>query len=162
MKALVTYVSETGNTKKIADAIFEEIQCEKEIKGIGEVDSTEGFDLLFVGFPIQGFGPANLARQFMEKNVAGKKVALFITHASPEDSTDLQGWIEGCKDAAVGADIVGLFNCQGELAEGIMEFLQASEDPKLKSFGEMGPATKGQPDNTKINLARLFAKKMIG
>ena len=34
MKVLVTYMSLSGNTKKIAEAIFQEIQEEKEIKEI--------------------------------------------------------------------------------------------------------------------------------
>jgi len=39
VKTLVTYMSKTGNTKKVAEAIFDEINGEKEIKTIDEVDS---------------------------------------------------------------------------------------------------------------------------
>ncbi len=39
MKVLVTYLSRTGNTRKVAQAIFEEIKDEKEIKPIADVDS---------------------------------------------------------------------------------------------------------------------------
>ncbi len=32
MKVIVTYMSRTGNTKKVAEAIFQEIKGKKEIK----------------------------------------------------------------------------------------------------------------------------------
>ncbi|NQT73672.1 MAG: flavodoxin [Chloroflexi bacterium] len=160
MKVLVTYMSQSGNTKKVAEAMFDAIQVEKEIKELSEIESVDGYDLLLVGFPIQAFGPAEKAKQFMAQNVNGKKVALFTTHASPEDSEDLPPWLEACKKAAAGAEIVGFFNCQGELAPDIMEMLKSSDDPKLKSFGELGPTTKGQPDASRIERARVFAKEM--
>lgn len=160
MKVLVAYMSQSGNTKKVAEAMFDAIQVEKEIKELSEIESVDGYDLLFVGFPIQAFGPAEKAKQFMAQNVNGKKVALFTTHASPEDSEDLPPWLEACKKAAAGAEIVGFFNCQGELAPDIMEMLKSSDDPKLKSFGELGPTTKGQPDASRIERARVFAKEM--
>ncbi len=37
MKTLVTYMSQTGNTKKIAEAIYGELEGEKDIKPIAEV-----------------------------------------------------------------------------------------------------------------------------
>lgn len=160
MKVLVAYMSQSGNTKKVAEAMFDVIQGEKEIKEFSEIESVDGYDLLFVGFPIQAFGPAQNAKQFMENNISGKKVALFTTHASPEDSDDLPPWLEACKVAAAKAEIVGFFNCQGELAPDIMEMLKSSDDPKMKSFGEQGPSTKGQPDASRLERAREFAKKM--
>lgn len=160
MKALVTYVSRTGNTKKVAEAMFDAMQCQKEIKDFENVESTDGYDLLFVGFPIEAFGPAQPARDFMAQHVPGKKVALFTTHASPEDSEDLPPWLDGCRTAAAGAEIVGFFNCQGELAPDIMAALQASADPKLKFFAEQGPSTKGQPDAARLERARAFAREM--
>ncbi|MCP4608985.1 MAG: flavodoxin, partial [Planctomycetes bacterium] len=100
MKTLVAYMTQSGNTRKVAEAMFDVIQGEKEIKELSEVESVDGYDLLFVGFPIQAFGPAAKAKQFMEQNVNGKKVALFTTHAASEDSDDLPPWLEACKAAA--------------------------------------------------------------
>jgi hypothetical protein len=144
----------------VAEAIFEAIQCEKEMAMLSEVQNTDGYDLLFVGFPIEAFGPAQPAREFMSRYLWGKRVALFITHASPENSDDLPPWIEACKEAATGADIAGLFNCQGELAPDITEALKASDDPKLRLFGEQGPATKGKPDASSLERAKAFAREM--
>ena len=52
MKVLVTYYSQTGNTEKLARSIYEAIHVEKELHPIQEVNSVEGFDVIFVGFPV--------------------------------------------------------------------------------------------------------------
>ncbi len=160
MKVLVAYMTQSGNTKKVAEAVFDGVQGEKELKEFSEVDINDVYDLLFVGFPIQAFGPAENARKFMAEHLNGKRVALFVTHASPEDSPDLQIWLDGCKSATAGAELIGMFNCQGELDPDIMKFLESSDDPKLKSFGELGPTTKGQPDTERLERARAFAREM--
>lgn len=160
MKALIAYMTQSGNTKKVAQCIYEGVQGEKELKEMSELGSLDDYDLIFFGFPMQAFGPAEKARKFMESNLSGRKVALFVTHASPEESPELEEWLGKCREAAAGADVVGMFNCQGELAADIMAFLQSSDDPKLKSFGELGPATKGQPDESRLEKARAFAREM--
>ena len=98
---------------------FQEIQAEKEIKELKDLDGLEGYDLYFVGFPIQAYGPAHTAKVFLEKHAAGKDIVLFITHASGEDSELLQEWLPNCRAAAVGANVVGMFNCRGELAQNV-------------------------------------------
>ena len=67
MKVLVTYFSQTGNTKKIAEAIFDEIQTEKEIKPLKDVENLESYDFAFIGFPVHGFGPTKKAADFIKK-----------------------------------------------------------------------------------------------
>lgn len=162
MKVLVAYVSRTGNTKKIAEAIFEEIQADKEIKELGEVDSLEGYDLAFIGYPIMRFVPAKPAWEFLKKNSSGKKVALFMTHAAPEGAPPVQDFIAKSKEAAVGADVVGIFDCQGELSEAMRETLLKMDNPEFRAFGELGPWTKGQPDAARIEKARAFAREIMG
>lgn len=161
MKVLVAYMSRTGNTKKVAENIFQEIQGEKEIKEIKDVASLEGYDFAFVGFPIENFGPAKDAKDFLEKHAKGKKVALFITHAAPEYAEFLPEWLAKCKEAAAGVDLVGLFNCQGELAQNVIDAMAKHHDPKVRAWAEMGSTTKGQPDATRLERARVFARETM-
>ncbi len=56
MKILVAYRSVTGNTNTIAEAIFGEIEGEKEIKPFKDVDTIDGYDFIFIGCPIEFFG----------------------------------------------------------------------------------------------------------
>jgi flavodoxin len=161
MKAIVAYFSQTGNTKKVAEAIYDEIQCEKKIKQLEEIDNVDEYDLIFVGFPIQAFGPAQQGKEFLESRCRGKKVALFMTHAVPEDFERLPHWLAACKDAAEGADVVDMFDCQGEVDEGLLEAARASDDPEFRSLAEAGAGSKGQPDAERLARARAFAKGMI-
>jgi hypothetical protein len=55
-----------------------------------------------------------------------------------------------------------MFNCQGELSAQIAEFLIKSNDPLMKSFGERRSETLGQPDETRLQKARLFAREVVG
>jgi len=160
VKTLVTYVSQTGNTKKVAEAIHGELEPGAELKELGEVESLDGYELAFVGFPINAFGPNPAAKEFLEKNAAGSRLAIFITHGAPEDSEDVPGWLGKCREAAGGADIVGTFNCQGEVAQAIIDYLLKSDDARMRAFGEMGPSTKGQPDESRLERARAFAKEV--
>jgi flavodoxin len=161
LKVLVAYWSQTGNTKKIAEAIFKEIKEEKEIKTLDEVDNLEGYDLAFVGFPINAFGPAAKAKKFLEENSAGKNLALFITHAAPEDQEELPEWLAKCKEPAAGANLIGCFDCQGELSEPIANILKKQKDPKLRYFGEMRDQTLGQPDANCVKRARAFERETM-
>jgi len=161
MSVLVTYFSQTGNTKKVAEAIYGEIAEAKEIKELAAVENLEAHDLSFIGFPIMAFGAAKPAKEFLAAHAAGKKVALFITHASPEDSAPLEEWLAACKEAAADADLVGLFNCQGELAESIADLLANSDDPQIRAFSEGRSETVGQPDETRLEKARVFAREIM-
>jgi len=82
MKVIVLYYSQTGNTERVAQAIFKEIQTEKCLKELKEAKGLEGYELAFVGFPIHYGGPAKQAKSFLEKHAQGKKVAMFVTHAT--------------------------------------------------------------------------------
>jgi hypothetical protein len=161
MKVLVTYVSRTGNTKKVAEAIFDQIHGAKEIKELEQVDTLEGYDLAFVGFPIEGYGPAKSAADFLGKHGAGRNIALFITHAAPEDSPDLPGWLGNCRAAAAQASLVSVFDCQGELSEQVADFMTNSNDEALIAWARDRPSTIGQPDAERLERARVFAREIM-
>ncbi len=161
MKTLVTYFSETGNTRKVAEAIFEEIKGKKEIKEISEVESIEGYDLTFVGFPIQAFAPPKPVKLFLQNKCGGKQLALFMTHAQREDFDELGGWLETCRKAAEGASLVGLFNCQGEILNSILNAMAKNADPYMQKLAKGASTSKGQPDAARLERARSFARGIM-
>lgn len=160
MKTLVTYVSQTGNTRKVAEAIYGELEG-AELKELSEVQTLAGYDLLFLGFPINAFGPNPTAKEFLEGNAAGARLALFVTHGAPEDEEGVAGWLDSCREAASGAEMLGIFHCQGEVAQVVIDFLLKSDNPEMRAFGEKGPSTKGQPDESRLEKARAFAREII-
>jgi len=161
MKFLVAYMSQTGNTKKVADAIFGAIRGEKEIRPLAEVTSLDGYDLAFVGFPMHAGGPAKPAEAFLQQHSRGKNVALFVTHASYEDGPGVPEALDKCKAAAAGANMVGLFHCQGALSEAIADFMLKSGDPGLAAAAKQRGLTTGQPDATRLKRARAFARDVV-
>jgi len=161
MKTLVAYMSKTGNTKKVAEAMFEEIEGEKEIKPIDEVETLEGYDIAFLGFPVLGSGPDKKTVKFLEKHcIDGRNVVLFITHASPEDAYDLPLALDKFRHAACGANIVDLFDCQGELAKAIKLVMSVWPNAQYRMWAK-NDNSQGQPDKTRLDLARAFARDVM-
>jgi flavodoxin len=160
MKVLVAYMSQTGNTKKIAEAIYGAIPEPKEIKRIEDVTSLEGYDLAFLGSPMRLTGPEKRMKTFLEKHVKDRTIALFTTHMAPESNPRLQERFRKFRDAAVGANILGFFNCQGQASRGIKIFMRLSLNPRLRAAAK-ADSSKGQPDATRLERARTFANETI-
>ena len=161
MKVLVAYFSQTGQTKKVADAIYETITADEELLELDKVESLDGYDLSFIGFPIIAFGPAPQGKDFLQERAAGNKVALFVTHAAPQGEDGLSDWLDKCRDAAAGGDLLGLFDCRGELSEQIAEVLVKSDNPMMQEFGKRRPETVGYPDEECLEEARQFARETM-
>jgi menaquinone-dependent protoporphyrinogen IX oxidase len=167
MNVLVAYWSQTGNTRKIAEAIFDSLSCGKALKPFDEVDTLDGFDLTFIGFPIMQFGPPQVAKKFIAALAAGKKIALFVTHAmisgseNPQQQAMLQKELEKCLSVCSKSELIGLFHCQGELSEKMASELMASNITVLLEFGAMRPLTLGHPDPDELMQAKNFALRMI-
>lgn len=161
MKILVAYMSSTGNTKKVADAIYGEIDCEKEIKPISEVNDIGGWDLAFLGFPVHGYGPDKKTTKIIEGLCTkGRKVALFVTHGAPENEPDVQVWMEKFKQAAAGAELVGFFDCQGQLAKGVKFIMKIAPNKEMRSQAKRDNSA-GQPDQARLEKARVFARNTM-
>jgi flavodoxin len=58
MKACVLYISRTGNTKRLAEAISELLKAPVfNISKAPEPSVTQDFDLLVIGTPVMGMRP---------------------------------------------------------------------------------------------------------
>jgi flavodoxin len=161
MKVLVAYMSSTGNTKKVADAIYNEINCEKEIKPIAEVHDIGAYDLSFLGFPTHGYGPDKKTQEMLGRLcTSSRKVALFVTHGAPENEPEVPEWLAKFKQAAAGAELVGCFDCQGEMSAGVKFFMKISLNKKMRADVKKDNS-KGQPDETRLEKARAFARDTL-
>jgi len=159
-RILVTYQSQTGNTKKVAQAIYEAIPEPKEIKPIQEAQSLKEYDLIFMGFPVHGSGPNPKARTYLENNTKGKQIALFITHAAPEDAPEMPESIQKFCDAATEANIIDVFHCQGQLSSIVKTVMRFAPDPQIREWAKTDNS-KGQPDASKREKAAFFAKNVL-
>jgi flavodoxin len=160
VKVLVAYMSQTGNTKKVAEAIYDAIPQPKEIKRVEDVTSLEGYDLAFLGFPAHHFGPDNKVKVFLGTHVKDRAIALFFTHMAPESHPRLQEYFQKFRDAAVGANIVGVFNCQGQASRRIKIIMRISPNPRLRAAAR-ADSSQGQPDATRLERAKTFANEIM-
>jgi flavodoxin len=164
LKVLVTYQSITGNTQKIAEAIFEEINVDKEIIPFKEIDTLSEYDFIFVGCPIVKFGAGEVTKKWMNKYLNGKRIGLFCTHGAPEFAPDVPSWIENLKTTAqdAGAEIVSFFHCQGELSQSVLDMMTKADDPHVRKLAGFGrDETIGQPDESRVEKAREYARLTI-
>ncbi len=167
MKYLVTYFSISGNTKKVAEAIFNAIHGDKTIKSIEEIASLKDFDLVFLGTPVMQFGVPPVVRKFIADHADGRKIALFVTHAmlssseDPQQKAMLEKELQKCRSACSKSNLIGLFHCQGELSEKMAGELMASNIPMLIEFAGLRPLTLGHPNQVELEQARAYAKVII-
>lgn len=161
MRVLVAYHSKTGNTERIARAMYDEILTDKEIKPWDEVGAMEGYGLYFVGFPVHQFGPDKAEREFLSTRTKGKDIVMFVTHAMPPQAPMNESQMEKCRAAADGANLVGFFNCQGELSQEVADMLKGMSDPQMQKFGELRHVTVGHPTGEEVEAARSFARDVM-
>lgn len=159
MKILVTYMSETGNTEKVAEAIFNSLPDVKELRKIADVESLGGYDFVFVGCPIHFAKPPVEVVNFLQAKARGRSLALFVTHGLPEDANT--AILNECTVATQDAKLIGLLSCQGELSPRVIDFLSKSDKASYREFANYGPMTIGQPDETRLARARTFARETI-
>jgi len=159
MKVLVAYYSLSGNTEKVARAIFEAIEAEKEIKPVKEVQSTDGYDILFIGFPVQAHSVPEAAQPLIRNLKAGQKVAFFSTHGSLRGGQLARQAFEDALGLAAKATVLGHFGCRGKVDPRIIEMLL--KKPEHKAWGEEARGADPHPDAADLADAKEYARKMM-
>jgi putative transposase len=77
-KTLVTYFSRTGNTKNVAEAIFETLDGDKTLKPMDEVADTADYSLVFIGFPVQAHSVPYKVEEFLKRPIEHATPYLFV------------------------------------------------------------------------------------
>ena len=155
-KRLVAYISWTGNTKKVAGAIFEALEGNTTIKSLDEVQNPDEYELIFIGFPVHSHSVPFKTEEFIKKISAGKKVALFSTHGSLTGSRLSREALEHASILASNSKILGTFTCRGRVSLQALEVL--SKSPEHKAWAEMAASAQTHPDENDLEDARDFAK----
>ncbi len=160
-KIAVIYSSKSGNTKKIADEIFNNIPSEKEMVPMSDELDIDDYGFCFIGFPIEGRNPSSKVQTFLQK-IVNKQIALFITHGAPENDPKIKDWIENIKSyLSDSVEIVDIFNCQGALSPQIQNYMLNSGREDLIGFAKRAHLGQGQPDQSRLKLAANFSKEVI-
>jgi flavodoxin len=158
-KILITYISWTGNTQKVAEAIFEAIEGDTTIKAMDEVQNLDEYDLIFIGFPVHSHSVPFKAEELLKKIPAEKKVALFSTHGSLTGSRLSREALEHATILAAKSQMLGSFACRGKVSLQALEVL--SKSPEHKAWVEMAASAQTHPDENDLEDARAFARWII-
>ncbi len=133
----VIVYSRGGNTRKLADAIAEELG----VKAVDVKAATPGdAKVLFLGSGTYGGRPGNEMMDFINSNnFTGLKVAIFYTSANPHGNQKLVDAMTGALKSK-GATIQGIFHCPGKF----LLFMN-----------------RGRPNKEDLDNAKKFAKEMV-
>lgn len=154
MKALVAYSSKTGNTKKLAEALYGALQCEKDLLPISDNPDPSGYDFVAVGFWLQAGQPDPATQDFLPK-IGEKEVLLFATHGAARNSDHAKNAVNKAKKLAAPARICAVYSCPGEVAEEILE-KAGKKDPQPVWLAD-APAAKGHPNEDDLRqFVHLF------
>jgi menaquinone-dependent protoporphyrinogen IX oxidase len=171
MNVLVTYFSQSGNTEKIARAIWEEASQanEADLKKLEAITPAEvaGYDLVFIGSPLHSGSLAAPVKACLSQLQAssGQKMAGFITHMAPAyPEQDMDAFADPIKAACreKGIEYVGCFDCQGFLAEAMHAAVQKKLNMSDEQWAELVKQMTGHPNDEDVANARACAKDVLG
>lgn len=160
MKALVTYFSESGNTEKLAKAIYEGVNASgKELASISDANAS-GSDVIFVGFPVHASSVPAKVEKFIKEIPKGKMVAFFVTHGSLRGGQLAITALHHALGLALNLTVLGTFGCRGQVKPEIIEALL--QKPEHKGWAMEAQSASGHPDEADFKDGREFADLMIG
>ncbi len=179
MKILVTYFSQTGNTKKIAEAIHETISQNHDsfLKDFNEItiDELDLYDLVFLGSACHHANLAPPVLKFIENIPKSPKFKLagFVTHSTypPEGSERhaemFEQWGSKCAKTyerlqnEKGIDYKGYFRCMGIPSKPIEQFINKQIIPDEDEWAEYIDVIVKHLDESDIENAKKFAKEVL-
>jgi flavodoxin len=170
MKVLVTYFSQSGNTEKIANAIWEQAAKagDADLKKLEELtpDMVAGYDCIFMGSPLHSGSLAAPVKECLGalKATSGQQMAGFMTHMAPAyPDQDMDAFTDPMKAACKekGIQFKGCFDCQGFLAESMHAPVQKKLNMEDAQWAEMVKAMTGRPNQDDVANAKTFVKALF-
>lgn len=160
MKALVAYFSQTGNTEKVARAIFDGIAfVDKEISTIQQAKDLDQYDLFFVGFPVHSHSIPGPMDKFLKSIPDGKKIAFFATHGSLRGGELAVTAFHYAIGQARQRTILGTFGCRGKVEQSIIE--KRLESPQDRYWAMEAQSAVNHPDEDDLEDAVNWARWMV-
>lgn len=169
-RILIAYHSLTGNTKKIAQSLYE--GCiplgAADISTIEEIspDILEKYDIAFIGSPCHAGDLSQVARDFLSSMKDSLPVTLagFFTHSAPVyKEKDYINCVDTFTNecAQKGISLSGVFHCMGFLTPELHGMIKKARGFSDAEWNEMVNQMKGHPDNIDISDAQSFAAAIL-
>lgn len=164
MKTLITYSSKTGNTKKVAEAIYSSLM-EADLKAIEDVSSIEEYDFIITGGWIDRATFDAKALNFT-KTISNKKVGYFFTLGASPESDHAKDCVNNINNLFLENNntIVANYFCQGAIDPKLISWMSTlPEDHKMypsKERKQRWEDASSHPDNIDLeNAKKVFINK---
>jgi flavodoxin len=161
MKGLIVYSSLTGNTKKIAEAIYEAIPFEKEIYSEDENYDLDQYDVIIIGYWLDKGMCNKKIKEIIEK-LENKDIVLFGTLGA-RDKGEYYESIKKKIEAIIPESnkMLGHFLCQGKIDERLTEKYKEmiKESPNAEHIKEQLKnhyEAASHPDLNDLQMAKDF------
>lgn len=159
MKVLVTYYTQTGNTEKVAKAIYDAVMVQKEILLLAQA-APAGYDLVFCGFPVHTHSVPEKWRTSSENcRRAGRWPSSPPTGPRRDGQLPRQAF-ESAAGLASDLKVLGQFGCRGKVDPKVIEALM--QKPEHKAWAEEALGADGSPNAADLEEAAEFAQAMVG
>ncbi len=164
MEILITYSSLTGNTKKVAEAIHEQIGG--DIKPMSEATNWQDYDFVAMGFYVDKGWAAKDAKKYIEQ-VKNKKVGLFATMGAEPESDHGKSVLETGRKLMEenGNELLCEFLSQGAIDPKIIEIMRqmaqkpGARHPITPEREKRWKEAASHPDTQDLeNAKKAFAK----
>lgn len=160
MNILVAYYSITGNTRRIAEAVFAGVRhTQKTLLPIDQVDDPAKYDLIFCGFPVHHHSIPATMTKFFQRIPLGKKIALFATHGALRGGEKVVTAFYTALSLTHGRTTLGTFGCRGQVS--FEQLDQWLENPHERTWALEAQSAGGHPDASDLNDASAFAETML-
>lgn len=160
MNVLVAYYSETGNTRKVAEAVFTALRISrKKLLPIDQAADMDSFDLVFCGFPVQNHGvPAKMVH-FLHAIPRGREIVLFATHGALRGGEKAISAFYAALNTLQGQTVIGTFGCRGQVKPQLID--DWMDSPQHQSWAREAQSANNHPDAADLQDAREFAETML-
>ena len=125
MKGIIIYSSKTGNTKRMAEKIYEALKDEYEmtIKNIRDSPDMESYEFVLLGGWVDRGTLEPQARKYLDK-IKNKKLGLFATLGAMPDSEHGKKVIKNLEELLKDKDSLGQYICPGLVDPKMIEKLR--------------------------------------
>ena len=147
MKTLIVYSSKSGNTRKLAEAVFNFLPGENVLKPVTERPDPAGYDFVVIGFWLQAGKVDPASYEYLEK-LTHSNVFLFASHGAGAGSAHAKNAMEGARKLVAASRLFGTFNCQGEVKAEFLAKVQKKDPPP--PWVKDAPAAIGHPNAADI------------
>jgi flavodoxin len=162
MKVLVTYFTKSGNTERLARAIYEgviEKKASSDMLPLKEVQGLDEYDLIFCGFPVHSSSIPVPVENFIKNVPEDKKIAFFATHGSLRGGPLAITAFHYAISIARKLKVAGTFGCRGAVDPKIIDSL--IQNPEHRWWAIEAQSAGGHPDAAELDDAKEFAASML-